>query len=581
MYVVRHRSHGSLHALKLFTAATATASRRYAEEGAAQARIRHPNVVAVTDVMELPNQVGLVMECLEGSTLAEVLADDTPLSREDVLRLFSEVCAGVSAAHALGILHRDLKPSNVLLAIRDGVVTAKIADFGIARAAQETTSSTGTAGYMAPEQILDASSVDARTDVFSLGVLLYELLANQSPFTRAERRLTLTATLDGDHVPLGTRMPDLAPALVAAVERALAVDPGCRFVTVAHFERAVRAATVASDAAPPLAERIATVPTRVVRPAARPAYAGSPRVVAVASLPPGHEAPRPIPAPSGSPGSPGFPGSPGSPGSPAAPPARRSGAAPPSRTEPYPEVDDVTDSGPFPVLPLACGPRRGELLAREEARRRAMAESPRSVDRPQRKQSGLFLSIVAFLLLNVAAWQLWSVANAGASHAREAQRRLAELTAERVREWELDGQLIRSILRGSADPSTLNAAVEAYRLAPTPRVRATAGRQVVRAARVEIAYQRAEKSAREFGDAERRLDVIERDLYAWETVIDAEARTRKEVATQFAQSLGLLPMEVPAEILKVGVLAPIPAATPSSPVVPPVERRRRAKPARK
>lgn len=252
VYLVQHRTLASLHALKLLHAASPKALKRFVQEGQVQAKIRHPNVVAVTDVVELSDQVALVMEFVEGTTLADVIADDKPLSRRDVVQLFSQICAGVSAAHALGVLHRDLKPANVLLSVHDRGVTAKIADFGIAKVARElstqrggtlteTGTTMGTPGYMAPEQILDAATVDVRADVFALGAILYELIANRSPFARRERSQTIAATLNGEHVPLGDRIRGLPPAFIVAVERAIALDPGMRFASVADFERAVLA----------------------------------------------------------------------------------------------------------------------------------------------------------------------------------------------------------------------------------------------------------------------------------------------------------------------------------------------------
>lgn len=249
VYKARHRVLGSMHALKVVTAGGPAVARRLLREGSIQAQLRHPNVVAVTDVIEVRGHSALVLEYVEGITLQGLLAEKGALVVDEALALFSQVLAGVAAAHAAGVLHRDLKPGNILLAPGPSGVLAKVTDFGLAKVLLADTPSgpgdtiqglvMGTPGYMAPEQAGAASGADARADVFALGVILYEMLSGDAPFTRGEIAATLAATLLGDHTPLGIARPELAGPLVDTVERCLAVDRTARFDDARALARAL------------------------------------------------------------------------------------------------------------------------------------------------------------------------------------------------------------------------------------------------------------------------------------------------------------------------------------------------------
>ncbi|MES2643752.1 MAG: protein kinase [Myxococcota bacterium] len=249
VYKVRHRVLGSFHALKVVTAGGPAVARRLLREGSIQAQLRHPNVVAVTDVIEVRGHSALVLEYVEGVTLQQLLAEKGALRVDEALALFSQVLAGVAAAHAAGVLHRDLKPGNILLAPGPTGVLAKVTDFGLAKVLIGDTAAgagdtiqglvMGTPGYMAPEQAGDASGADARADVFALGVVLYEMLTGVAPFTRDEIAATLAATLLGTHVPIGTLEPTLPTTLAATVERCLEVDRLRRYADARELARAL------------------------------------------------------------------------------------------------------------------------------------------------------------------------------------------------------------------------------------------------------------------------------------------------------------------------------------------------------
>lgn len=262
VYLVKHRKLGTRHALKILHYRSDVMAKRLLQEGRIQAQLRHPNIVAVTDVIEADGHVGLLMEYVDGATLADVLADGVPMPPKDALPLFGQLLAGVGAAHRQGVLHRDLKPGNVLLHTDGDRLVAKIADFGIAKVAADVTGgvggaerltrtgmSMGTPGYMAPEQLVDAARADSRADVFALGVILYEMLSGRSPFLRDDMVTTMTATSRGEHARLDTLVPSLPAGLVAAVERALAVRPDDRFASCEELGAALVAG--AALAVPP------------------------------------------------------------------------------------------------------------------------------------------------------------------------------------------------------------------------------------------------------------------------------------------------------------------------------------------
>lgn len=219
-------------ALKLLRAGLADPvdRERFLREARAAAQLNHPNIVAIFDVGEWEGCSYLVMELLEGRSLADVLAERGPLPVEDVRRYGAQAAAGLAAAHARGVVHRDIKPSNLMLA-SDG--TLKLVDFGIARVLDEASSRltatgtiVGTASYVAPEQARGLQA-DARTDLYALGCVLYQLLVGRTPFVGAPTEV-LYAHLYTEPEPLTDLRPDVPPDLVALVHGLLAKDPNDR-----------------------------------------------------------------------------------------------------------------------------------------------------------------------------------------------------------------------------------------------------------------------------------------------------------------------------------------------------------------
>ena len=216
-------------ALKLLTeslSADDAVRARFVREGELAARLAHPNVVRVYDAGGARSSPYIVMEYVEGTTLADKLAAGGPLPPPEVARLAAEVCSGLDHAHAAGLVHRDIKPHNLLLG-RDGVV--KIADFGIAHAADGsflTGAGTvlGSAAYLAPEQAR-GEAVSPASDVYSLGVVLYELLTARTPYA-AETLPELIAQQTAGSPPAPSRLADDVPApLDGLVLACLARDP--------------------------------------------------------------------------------------------------------------------------------------------------------------------------------------------------------------------------------------------------------------------------------------------------------------------------------------------------------------------
>lgn len=242
VYRVRHMQLGSVHALKLLSFRKRTLADRLLLEGRIQAQLRHPNVVAVTDVVRHDGQHGLLMEYVDNITLEELIDRRGKIPAAEALEIMAPVLSGVHAAHEAGVLHRDLKPANVLLAKVNGGLVPKVSDFGIAKVLDEGLDGStrenvamGTPGYMAPEQVLDARSVDARTDVFALAGMVYELIAGKQAFENEHGEVTLKSTLEGVVVPLTELAPDVPPCVAQAVVKGLARDREARHADVAAF----------------------------------------------------------------------------------------------------------------------------------------------------------------------------------------------------------------------------------------------------------------------------------------------------------------------------------------------------------
>jgi serine/threonine protein kinase/tetratricopeptide (TPR) repeat protein len=240
---------------------------RFQREARIVAKLDHPHIVPIYDFAEHKDHPYLVMRFIEGETLKARLRRET-LDTEQVLRIVRAVGKALTYAHGQGVLHRDIKPSNVLLTPEGGVY---LTDFGLARMAEagESTLSrdmmVGTPQYISPEQAKGVRELDARTDIYSLGVVLYEMVVGQAPFTA-----DTPYAIIHDHIftplPLPRELnPDLPEPLERVLLRALAKDPDDRFQTVEELVNALEEA-LGPAPAPPLPETVVVPQKTVIAP---------------------------------------------------------------------------------------------------------------------------------------------------------------------------------------------------------------------------------------------------------------------------------------------------------------------------
>jgi eukaryotic-like serine/threonine-protein kinase len=222
---------------------------RFVREARAAARITNEHVVRVTDVGTLESGAPyMVMEYLDGVDLASALKADGPMSIKQAVELLLEACEALAEAHALGIVHRDLKPANLFWVNRsDGQRILKVLDFGISKLLHapltgmntKTSALLGTPHYMSPEQMTSSRTVDARTDIWALGIILYQLLVNEVPFGGDTLPAVCISVATDPPPPIRSRRPDVSPALEAVILRCLQKDPNQRFASVGDFALAL------------------------------------------------------------------------------------------------------------------------------------------------------------------------------------------------------------------------------------------------------------------------------------------------------------------------------------------------------
>ncbi len=214
-------------------AANATARKRFLREARAAAAVSHTHVVTIHAVEDDDKTPYLVMECIDGQTLQDKIKRDGTLQIEEILRIGSQIAAGLAAAHGQGLVHRDVKPSNILL--ENGVERVKITDFGLARAVDDvgitrTGDVAGTPEFMSPEQA-QGRTVEHRSDLFSLGSVLYAMCTGRSPFRADMAVAALRRVCDDVPRPICEVNAEIPEELVAIIDRLLAKNPDERFQT--------------------------------------------------------------------------------------------------------------------------------------------------------------------------------------------------------------------------------------------------------------------------------------------------------------------------------------------------------------
>ena len=235
---------------------------RFLREAETAAGLSHPNIVPIYSVDERDGLVYFVMAYIEGETLGERMKARGPLPADEVRRILCDVSDALAYAHTRGVVHRDIKPDNILLDRESG--RPMVTDFGIARAVSDSADSRltatgmaiGTPAYMSPEQSAGERDVDGRSDLYSLGVVGYQMLAGVPPFTAGSTPALLVKHLSERPIPVSERRPDTPPDLAEAVMRLLEKDPGDRYASAADFEAVLEGR--GQDVAPP--RRASTAP---------------------------------------------------------------------------------------------------------------------------------------------------------------------------------------------------------------------------------------------------------------------------------------------------------------------------------
>ena len=214
---------------------------RFFREAQATAGLNHPNIVSLYDIGEDKKQPYIAIEYLEGEDLDAVLQSGAALPLDWKLGIAVQLCEGLDHAHQNGVIHRDLKPSNVRIASNG---EAKIVDFGVAKLVSSNLTTTGmlmgTPSYMSPEQVSGQQGLDGRSDIFGLGVILYELIVEAKPFPGSDFRTVMMAICNRQHTPLKEILPGCPDDLEALIDRALAKEPEDRFQSASELGTALR-----------------------------------------------------------------------------------------------------------------------------------------------------------------------------------------------------------------------------------------------------------------------------------------------------------------------------------------------------
>jgi len=248
VYLARDERHDRSVALKVLRPelAAVIGAERFLHEIKTTANLQHPHILPLHDSGNVDGTVWYVMPSVEGESLRDRLTRETQLPLDDALIIAREVAGALDYAHRHGVIHRDIKPENILL--HDG--RAMVADFGIALAVSrteggtritETGMSLGTPHYMSPEQALGERTIDARTDVYALGCVLYEMLVGEPPFTGPSAQAIVAKVMNASPAPVSAIRPTVPAFVENAVMRALSKLPADRFRSAAEFAAALQA----------------------------------------------------------------------------------------------------------------------------------------------------------------------------------------------------------------------------------------------------------------------------------------------------------------------------------------------------
>ena len=287
VYKVRNVISDRLEAMKVLLPDLANAPEladRFLREIKVQASLVHPNIAALHTAVRQDNQLLMLMEFVDGVTLEQRLKQQGPLSVAEAIEYVRQVLSALEYAHQHGVIHRDIKPANMMLTPNG---TVKLMDFGIAKDASDhkltmTGTTMGSLYYMSPEQIQGASNIDARADLYSVGVSLYELLTGKRPFDGDSQFAIMSAHLEKTPIPPITLDPRMPQMLNDIILMSVAKTADGRFQTAGAFRNALGA--------------VVGAPAPAAAPAAQPAPAARPPVQAAA--PPAPAATLPMPPPS-------------------------------------------------------------------------------------------------------------------------------------------------------------------------------------------------------------------------------------------------------------------------------------------
>jgi serine/threonine protein kinase len=254
VYLAQDVKHARPVALKVLhpELAATLGPERFLREIRLTAQLQHPHILPVHDSGEAAGQLWYTMPYVEGESLRDRLSREKQLPLEDALQIARNVLAALAYAHSHGVIHRDIKPENILLESDEAVV----ADFGIARAITaagtehltQTGMSVGTPAYMSPEQAAGGSELDGRSDMYSVGCVLYEMLAGEPPFTGPSAQAILAKRFLEPVPHLRTLRESVPEAVERAVTKALAKTPADRFHTASEFARALEEARAVTPA---------------------------------------------------------------------------------------------------------------------------------------------------------------------------------------------------------------------------------------------------------------------------------------------------------------------------------------------